>query len=61
MADAEQQYMETSENGNGEEMNGAEEQSGSDGLAGGEATAQDDPHIGDGGQIDASKVEEDSG
>uniref|UniRef100_A0A4W4GPS2 Heterogeneous nuclear ribonucleoprotein A/B n=1 Tax=Electrophorus electricus TaxID=8005 RepID=A0A4W4GPS2_ELEEL len=51
MADAEQQFMETSENGNEEED-----------LDGG-ATAQDDSQNGseEGGQIDASKSEEDAG
>ncbi|XP_067279855.1 heterogeneous nuclear ribonucleoprotein A/Bb isoform X1 [Pseudorasbora parva] len=51
MADAEQQFMETSENGNEESLNGAE-------LAE-EAAAEDEN--GDGGQIDASKGEEDAG
>uniref|UniRef100_A0A8B9J9Z9 Heterogeneous nuclear ribonucleoprotein A/B n=1 Tax=Astyanax mexicanus TaxID=7994 RepID=A0A8B9J9Z9_ASTMX len=53
MADAEQQFMETSENGNGDSLNGAEEQTAGD--------AQDDSQNGEGGQIDASKSEEDAG
>ncbi|XP_036444451.1 heterogeneous nuclear ribonucleoprotein A/B-like isoform X2 [Colossoma macropomum] len=57
MADAEQQFMETSENGNGEELNGAGEQL----EAGDDSAAQDESHNGDGGQIDASKGEEDAG
>ncbi|XP_051733276.1 heterogeneous nuclear ribonucleoprotein A/Bb isoform X3 [Ctenopharyngodon idella] len=52
MADAEHQFMETSENGNEENLNGAE-------LA--EEAAADDENGGDGGQIDASKGEEDAG
>ncbi|XP_077050869.1 heterogeneous nuclear ribonucleoprotein A/Bb isoform X2 [Siphateles boraxobius] len=52
MADAEQQFMETSENGNEEDVNGAE-------LA--EEAAVEDEENGDGGQIDASKGEEDAG
>ncbi|KAL6470215.1 hypothetical protein MHYP_G00213340 [Metynnis hypsauchen] len=57
MADAEQQFMETSENGNEEELNGAGEQL----EAGDDCAAQDESHNGDGGQIDASKGEEDAG
>uniref|UniRef100_A0A3B4EKI9 Heterogeneous nuclear ribonucleoprotein A/B n=1 Tax=Pygocentrus nattereri TaxID=42514 RepID=A0A3B4EKI9_PYGNA len=57
MADAEQQFMETSENGNGEELNGAGEQL----EAGDDCAAQDESQNGDGGQIDASKGEEDAG
>ncbi|XP_066501713.1 heterogeneous nuclear ribonucleoprotein A/B-like isoform X2 [Hoplias malabaricus] len=56
MADAEQQFMETSENGNEEELNGAEQTE-----AGDHSATDDDPHNGDGGQIDASKSEEDAG
>ncbi|CAM4664719.1 hypothetical protein PO909_007638 [Leuciscus waleckii] len=52
MADAEQQFMETSENGNEEDVNGAE-------LT--EEAAVEDEENGDGGQIDASKGEEDAG
>lgn len=52
MADAEQQFMETSENGNEEDVNGAE-------LA--EEAPVEDEENGDGGQIDASKGEEDAG
>lgn len=74
MADAEQQYMETSENGHeGEDdLNGAGQydeagdngQAGAQGDAGAdEAGNGDDPQNGgsDGGQIDASKGEEDAG
>ncbi|XP_073680457.1 heterogeneous nuclear ribonucleoprotein A/Bb isoform X2 [Garra rufa] len=50
MADAEHQFMETSENGNEDNLNGAE-------LA--EEAA--DENGGEGGQIDASKGEEDAG
>ncbi|KAI4873532.1 hypothetical protein NFI96_011363 [Prochilodus magdalenae] len=57
MADAEQQFMETSENGNGEDLNGAGEQL----EAGDDSAAQDESQNGDGGQIDASKGEEDAG
>ncbi|XP_052010869.1 heterogeneous nuclear ribonucleoprotein A/Ba isoform X1 [Xyrauchen texanus] len=71
MSDAEQQYMETSENGHeGEEdLNGAgqyeaveaeaQEEAGADGTAGND----EDPQNGasDGGQIDASRGEEDAG
>ncbi|XP_016374608.1 heterogeneous nuclear ribonucleoprotein A/B-like isoform X1 [Sinocyclocheilus rhinocerous] len=45
MADAEHQFMETSENGNEEDFNGAEEENGA----------------GEGGQINASRGEEDAG
>uniref|UniRef100_A0A8C1S5E3 Heterogeneous nuclear ribonucleoprotein A/Ba n=1 Tax=Cyprinus carpio TaxID=7962 RepID=A0A8C1S5E3_CYPCA len=45
MSDAEQQYMETSENGHEDDLNGEDPQNGSS----------------DGGQIDASKGEEDAG
>ncbi len=48
MADAENQFMETSENGNEEDLNGAE-------LA--EEAADEE----NGGQINASKGEEDAG
>ncbi len=48
MADAEHQFMETSENGNEEDLNGAE-------LA--EEAADEE----NGGQINASKAEEDAG
>ncbi|XP_058614180.1 heterogeneous nuclear ribonucleoprotein A/Bb isoform X1 [Onychostoma macrolepis] len=52
MADAEHQFMETSENGNEESLNGAE-------LA--EEAADEENGAGEGGQIDASKGEEDAG
>ncbi|XP_051534176.1 heterogeneous nuclear ribonucleoprotein A/B-like isoform X2 [Myxocyprinus asiaticus] len=52
MADAEQQFMETSENGNEENGNGAEFT---------EAAADDENGGGEGGQIDASKGDEDAG
>ncbi|XP_016398350.1 heterogeneous nuclear ribonucleoprotein A/B-like [Sinocyclocheilus rhinocerous] len=73
MSDAEQHYMETSENGHEDDLNGAgqyeegngDEQAGAQGDAGGDETAGDeeDPQNGssDGGQIDASKGEEDAG
>ncbi|KAK2872272.1 hypothetical protein QQF64_018145 [Cirrhinus molitorella] len=51
MADAEHQFMETSENGNEDNLNGAE-------LA---EEAADEENGGEGGQIDASKGEEDAG
>ncbi|TSL04383.1 Heterogeneous nuclear ribonucleoprotein A/B [Bagarius yarrelli] len=59
--DSEQQFMETSENGNGEEaLNGAE---GATQLEAGEEAAQADSQngAGDGGQIEATKGEEDAG
>ncbi|KAF4077281.1 hypothetical protein AMELA_G00206230 [Ameiurus melas] len=60
--DSEQQFMETSENGNGEEeLNGA---TGADTQleAGGEAAeAESQNGAADGGQIEASKAEEDAG
>lgn len=69
MSDAEQQYMETSLNGHeGEDdLNGAgqydqgngDAQAGAQGNAGADGTAGDDGA--DGGQIDASKGEEDAG
>lgn len=49
MADAEHQFMETSENGNEENLNGAEE------------AADEENGASEGGQIDASKGEEDAG
>ncbi|XP_043085837.1 heterogeneous nuclear ribonucleoprotein A/Bb [Puntigrus tetrazona] len=52
MADAEHQFMETSENGNEDSLNGAE-------LA--EEAADEENGAGEGGQIDASKGEEDAG
>lgn len=52
MADAEHQFMETSENGNEESLNGAE-------LA--EEALDEENGAGEGGQIDASKGEEDAG
>ncbi|XP_016431797.1 heterogeneous nuclear ribonucleoprotein A/B-like isoform X1 [Sinocyclocheilus rhinocerous] len=73
MSDAEQQYMETSENGHEDDLNGAgqyeegsgEAQAAAQGDAGADDTAGDeeDPQNGssDGGQIDASKGEEDAG
>ncbi|KAK1788141.1 hypothetical protein P4O66_016606 [Electrophorus voltai] len=67
MADAEQQFMETSENGNEEEdLDGAEpseEQPETEEHVDEGATAQDDSQNGseEGGQIDASKSEEDAG
>lgn len=53
MADAENQFMETSENGNEEDLNGAE-------IAD-EAAADDENGAAEGSQIDASKGEEDAG
>lgn len=53
MADAENQFMETSENGNEENFNGDE-------IAE-EAAAEDENGAGEGSQIDASKGEEDAG
>jgi len=73
MSDAEQQYMETSENGHeGEDdLNGAGQyeegngsaQAGAQGDAGADETAgdEDETSASDGGQIDASKGEEDAG
>ncbi|XP_076835598.1 heterogeneous nuclear ribonucleoprotein A/B-like isoform X2 [Brachyhypopomus gauderio] len=66
MADAEQQFMETSENGNEEDLNGAEpseEQPEPEEQAGEGATSQDESQNGseEGGQIEASKGEEDAG
>ncbi len=73
MSDAEQQYMETSENGHEDDLNGAgqyeegdgDAQAAAQGDAGADDTAGDeeDPQNGssDGGQIDASKGEEDAG
>ncbi|XP_055036061.1 heterogeneous nuclear ribonucleoprotein A/Bb [Misgurnus anguillicaudatus] len=52
MADAENQFMETSENGNEDDFNGAD-------TTTGEAATEEEN--GDGGQIDASKGEEDAG
>ncbi|XP_016128258.1 heterogeneous nuclear ribonucleoprotein A/B-like isoform X2 [Sinocyclocheilus grahami] len=52
MADAEHQLMETSENGNEESLNGAE-------LA--EEAADEESGAGEGGQINASRGEEDAG
>ncbi|XP_042603648.1 heterogeneous nuclear ribonucleoprotein A/B-like [Cyprinus carpio] len=52
MADAEHQFMETSENGNEDSLNGAE-------LA--EEAADEENGAGEGGQINASKGEEDAG
>lgn len=54
MADAENQFMETSENGNEEDLNGAE-------IAEEAAAEEDDNGTGEGSQIDASKGEEDAG
>ncbi|XP_073676237.1 heterogeneous nuclear ribonucleoprotein A/B-like isoform X1 [Garra rufa] len=73
MSDAEQQYMETSENGHEDDLNGAgqyeegngDAQAGAQGNAGADGTAGDDEDgqngSSDGGQIDASKGEEDAG
>ncbi|KAI2657069.1 heterogeneous nuclear ribonucleo A B-like protein [Labeo rohita] len=73
MSDAEQQYMETSENGHEDDLNGAgqyeegngDAQAGAQGDAGADGTAGDDEDgqngSSDGGQIDASKGEEDAG
>lgn len=73
MSEVENQYMEMSENGHeGEEdLNGAEqyeegnedEQAGAEGDAADETGNDEDPQNGatDGGQIDASKGEEDAG
>lgn len=73
MSDAEQQYMETSENGHEDDLNGAEQyeegsgdvQAAAQGDAGADDAAGDeeDPQNGssDGGQIDASRGEEDAG
>lgn len=52
MTDAEHQFMETSENGNEDSLNGAE-------LA--EEAADEENGAGEGGQINASKGEEDAG
>lgn len=49
MADAEHQFMETSENGNEENLNGEDEAAGEENGSG------------EGLQIDASKCEEDAG
>lgn len=60
--DSEQQFMETSENGNGEEsLDGAA--AADTQLGEGEEAAQADSQNGaaDGGQIEASKGEEDAG
>lgn len=62
--DSEQQFMETSENGNEEEEEALNGAAGADTQLGeGEEAAQADSQNGaaDGGQIEASKGEEDAG
>lgn len=60
--DSEQQFMETSENGNAEEaLNGAAGADTQLGAGGDAAQAESENGAAEGGQIEASKGEEDAG